>query len=168
MSFQRQALWCLLLVAIAGAIPVIEDVHKTLDNRLNKHALPGGYRLSKDVIPTKYTISLEPNIVVGNFTFKGETEIAIRVVDSTWVITLHAMNLTFDEKSTELLDSKRVKLNVSVIGTYDQDKQFYQLNFDRLISPGNYTLKLKYTGILHDDMNGFYRSSYLNDQGEKV
>ncbi|XP_043289617.1 aminopeptidase N-like [Venturia canescens] len=169
MSFLWHALSCILLVALTDAVPLAKDVGVPLNNQIPRDAKAVNYSLPTTVIPKHYTIRLEPNIVPGQFTFKGETDIQIHFNVQTDTIVLHAMNLSIDGNYTELLDSTRkVPSGVKLSSTYDEVTHFYTLKLGRMIPKGDYVLKMKYTGILHDDMNGFYQSSYFNDQGEKV
>ncbi len=112
-------------------------------------------RLSKHIVPKRYSITLQPNL--SEFTFEGVEEIALEVTRPAKKITLHAVELEI--KSGEFADSKNKAKNIS----YDEKSETVTMLFDKPISKGNHKLKLKFSGILNDKMRGFYRSKYKHD-----
>ena len=56
--------------------------------------------LPEDVIPRKYKVFLEPNLET--FTFDGEVEISVELINSTDRITLNAAELTIFSTSTQI------------------------------------------------------------------
>ncbi|XP_015607566.1 aminopeptidase N [Cephus cinctus] len=126
------------------------------------------YRLPNNSVPISYFISLIPYLVVDNFTFDGVSMVELEVLEPSSLITLHILNLTIDESATSLVSSGNINYKIAS-HTYDTTKQFLILNFATVLPTGYYTLFLKYVGILDNEiLNGFYRSSYTNDDGETV
>ena len=152
MSIQQSFLPVFLLVTMA---------HGVLANTIN-------YRLpEKNVKPIHYDIKLEPNIVKDKFTFWGESNILIDNVETLQkTIVLHAKNLTI-VSGIWLTRENGMNISETVTYTLDLKTDFLILTLSNGIRPGKYILNLRYTGLLHDDMNGFYRSSYKNDKGEE-
>lgn len=125
------------------------------------------YRLPKDSQPILYDIKLTPNLTTDKPTFNGEIKIKIKVNKPINVLTLHAKNLTIDRviKLTNLADTSCVyraidnKINVL--------NDFLTITFNESIPPDEYLLQLKFNGLINDDAQGFYRSSYINKEGKK-
>lgn len=103
----------------------------------------------------------------GNFTFKGEVAITLNVTEPTTNVTLHANQLTVDEKSVALTRQDGAGDGAASTGVpisqqrRDAQRQFYVIQTRMQLQPGTYRVRLKFTGILGDDLQGFYRSSYI-------
>ncbi|XP_024945317.1 aminopeptidase N-like [Cephus cinctus] len=152
----------LLLTAITTA-SLLDGRTAIVDN-----ATTTNYRLPNNSLPISYSIRLIPYIIVDNFTFDGESTIELEVLKSSSSITLHILNLTIDETATSLVSSGNKNHKIAS-HTYDTKKQFLILKFATHLPTGNYTLYLKYVGNLPSNiLEGFYRSSYTNDNGQTV
>src|SRR3989344_4017319 len=107
-------------------------------------------RLPAHIKPERYEIFLKPDLE--GFTFTGEETMWLSLDKPSKAITLHAAELeVFSEDA-----------NVS----YDQAAETVTLTFKKPIS-GKQKIKLKVTGILNDQMRGFYRSKYIHNGEEK-
>lgn len=136
------------------------------DSRNDSHVAVN-YRLPDNVTPVYYNIKLIPYIEEGNFTFDGESRVNITIRRETRDLSLHSLELTIDEAATSLFDNDGI-VYMPATYNYDNITQILVLNFDNELSPGNYTLKMRYVGILNDDLQGFFRTSYVNEEGNKV
>ena len=113
-------------------------------------------RLSSNVIPRRYKITLFPNLE--NFTFSGEEEIELSIKKSVKKIILHAAELQID-KASFAKNSKEIK---AVKVSYDEETETADVIFaEKIYASG--ILKLSFTGILNDKMRGFYRSRYIHE-----
>ena len=168
MSIQNYFLPVFLLVTVAHGISLSKNVNIAKNIEPDVLADSINYRLpEKNVKPIHYKIRLEPNIVKDNFTFTGESNILIENAEEfLTTIVLHAKNLTIIGKITLLMENGTNTFQ-TVTPTLDSKTDFLTLTLMIGIVPGKYILNLHYTGLLHDDMNGFYRSSYKNDKGEE-
>lgn len=125
------------------------------------------YRLPKTVLPESYALTI---IAEYNFAltgdFSGSVSIAIRTVEDVEEITLHARFLEINEDKVELTCGNTTNLFESLRNETDYHTIFVKAQ--NVIPAGtSCTLKFgEYTGKLMDDMNGFYRSSYQNENGE--
>ncbi|XP_015604744.1 aminopeptidase N-like [Cephus cinctus] len=152
-----------LLLAAVTTASLLNDSDAIVDNVTTTN-----YRLPNNSVPISYSISLIPYLVEDNFTYDGESAIKLEILKSSSSITLHILNLTIDESATSLVSSGNKNHKIAS-HTYDTKKQFLILNFATHLPTGYYTLHLKYVGILDNEtLNGFYRSSYINDNGETV
>ncbi|CAH2105873.1 unnamed protein product [Euphydryas editha] len=116
-------------------------------------------RLPTNIRPDRYYIKLTPYIFEGNFTFDGEISIIITVKNKTNKITFHGVELTFHRiELYKKEDGKEIKI---IRKTEDVPRQFHIITTaESLIAGQQYVLNISYTGILNDNLHGFYRSSY--------
>nr|CAD7455286.1 unnamed protein product [Timema tahoe] len=128
---------------------------------------PTEYRLPGNILPLHYNISLIPDLDSENFTFNGEITIRFRGVKDTTTIVLHMNDTVVDEDSMVIRDLKS-NLTISMIFTeYNEDNHFYTIHPGGFIyADKEYELSFKYEGNLRDDMQGFFRSSYVTNDGE--
>lgn len=118
------------------------------------------HRLSKDVVPQRYTLRLAPDLV--GFTFDGEETIALILKKPTSSITLHAADLKIH---TALYVVGATKYTVKKIA-YNAKAETVTMQFGRL-PKGRGKLYLTFAGTLNDEMRGFYRSRYTHNGTEK-
>ncbi len=118
-------------------------------------------RLSSFIKPERYRIVLKPDLE--RFVFYGEETIYLNLKKSVNEITLHAKELKIEEvefKSTSYkLSAKSLK--------YDSKAETATFIFNKKLPKGKGELSLKFTGILNDQMRGFYRSKYSHKGKEK-
>ncbi|XP_025270275.1 puromycin-sensitive aminopeptidase-like protein, partial [Camponotus floridanus] len=145
-----------LIFTATAALPV------DADSSNDTHVI--NYRLPDNVAPMHYNIKLIPYIEEGNFTFDGESAINITIRHVTQNLSLHTLELTIDDAATSLFDKDGI-VHMPTTYSYDFITHILVLYFDHELSPGNYTLKMRYVGILNDDLHGFFRVSYVNEEG---
>lgn len=128
------------------------------------------YRLPNNVIPSDYDIEIAPFFTGPSaFTFNGIVSIIIRPINTTSEIALHQNQLTINEPLTTLSllsnPGSRTVINNAV---WDNETHIYTL-YTATPLQGNvdYRLTFLYTGILSENMRGFYRSSYVENQVTK-
>lgn len=127
-------------------------------------------RLPRSVKPMKYDLELIPFLFGGNFTFKGEVKILVNVTETCRNITLHAFDLAIDPKDVSVrmvVPEKETTLRSAAAPLaiqkqyFVRPKQFYVIELaDDLLAGAAYEIRIKYKGILSDQLQGFYRSSY--------
>lgn len=153
-------------------IPISTEPNKNVIPLENNHVTKGNHkshdvidnsaidvRLPKSVKPEKYYLKLTPYICNGNFTFDGEVSIVLRVQNETNRVTFHGVELSFHKIN---LYSKKNGRPVKIIKrTEDLSRQFHVLQLaENLKASEHYVLNITYVGILNDNLHGFYRSSY--------
>lgn len=116
-------------------------------------------RLPNNIKPDRYYLKLTPYIFEGNFTFDGEVSIVITVKNKTSKVTFHGVELFYHSiKLYKQEDGKEIKI---IKQTEDVPRQFQVVYTDEpLIAGQQYVLNITYTGVLNDNLHGFYRSSY--------
>lgn len=108
-------------------------------------------RLSGNVVPEHYTLTLTPNLK--DATFSGNEKIDVLVKAPSDSITLNAAEIKFKSVSTEL-NGKRLDGQVSL----DPQKQQATFHFGSTLPKGQYVLSIEYGGILNNQLRGFYLS----------
>lgn len=110
-----------------------------------------------------------PFLEEGNFTTSGTMVMTLFVADDTRKIIFHANDLDIDQSS---LTVKRAidKATIEVAEQdYDRNSQRYTVTMkDDLVHDVVYELTVKFTGLLNNNMQGFYRSSYTGIKDGKT
>ena len=112
------------------------------------------------VRPTSYDLTLQPNIEA--FTFRGEVEIDITVLEATNEIVMNADEIKIMEARLTLADGSTIE---PCCIDFDKEEETVTLGFDEELSTGTARLHLKFTGELNDKLRGFYRSRYTDADG---
>ena len=118
-------------------------------------------RLSAHVLPVHYTIFLHPDLEA--HTFRGEETISLLITKSTSEITIHSSELVI--ASAEITFDKLI-LSADKI-TYDEKAETATIHFLKAIPSGKAKLTLAFSGVLKDNMRGFYKSRYMVDGKER-
>ncbi|KAH9643225.1 hypothetical protein HF086_012887 [Spodoptera exigua] len=135
-----------------SVIPLESSTHSSVPNITNLW-------LPKQVKPEKYFLNITPYIYEGNFTFDGEVTIHLAVVEETKEITFHGVELTIHDIKIHEKDDDHLIYIVRQLE--DVPRNFHILTLGSSLEVGKqYILSIKYTGILNDNLHGFYRSSY--------
>lgn len=148
----------LMFAVVATALPV--------DGELAEN-VPTDYRLPDSVVPIHYNIEITPHLDEDEFTFDGEIAASVAIRRATRNLSLHALNLTIDEAATSLLDSDGVA-RIPATHDYDDLTEILTFGFGDELPRGVYVLSMKFAGLLHDDLHGFHRVSYVNEEGDTV
>ncbi len=119
------------------------------------------YRLSESIRPTRYRLSLAPDIEAAKFT--GTVEIDIELAEAASEIRLNALDL---EIASAVVQTSGGQLPASA--TLDPENEMVALDLDSPVGPGPATLRIAFTGVLNDLLAGFYRSSFKDDNGNTV
>jgi puromycin-sensitive aminopeptidase len=117
------------------------------------------YRLPRTVVPTRYDLRLEPDLVT--HTFRGVETITLIVTEATPEIRCNAIELTIDDARIEDGAGRALAGTPS----FDAETQRCRLAFPAAVTPGTWRLRLAFSGILNDKLRGFYRSIYKDPSG---
>ncbi|KAG0013555.1 Aminopeptidase 2 mitochondrial [Entomortierella chlamydospora] len=131
---------------------------------MDPHAGTGRVVLPTNVRPTHYDITLTPDLI--NFTFHGQILINLDVNKPTTAITLNSNQL-------EIISAKLTNLALKTESRYATDITLEKANetatftFAEELQPGSTAvLHINFKGVLNDNMNGFYRSSFKDESGK--
>jgi aminopeptidase N len=123
------------------------------------------YRLPNDTRPIRYDIELKTWIDQGEFDFTGNVKIHLRVEEAhTNTITIHSYRQTILRTELRRLDGRVVP---TFPYQYDSMFQFLtvQIRSGFLLQHEEFILEIDYTSVLRTDDAGFYRSSYVDENG---
>jgi puromycin-sensitive aminopeptidase len=114
--------------------------------------LQSPYRLPRTVLPSKYAVSLSPDLDKASFT--GSVTISAEATQTVNEIVLNAIEL----------DIHAVEVNGSPV-PFSLNEELERLIIDVAVSPGPITLHISFTGTLNDKLRGFYRSTFTDENG---
>jgi puromycin-sensitive aminopeptidase len=117
------------------------------------------YRLPRTVVPSRYEITLEPDLTAA--TFRGRQTVDVEVAEPVDEIVLNAIELEIDEAWVETADGGRLDASVS----YDGSTERATLALGAPLPAGQATLHTAFRGILNDKLHGFYRSTFTGADG---
>ncbi|KAF3934015.1 Laeverin [Dactylella cylindrospora] len=131
------------------------EVSSSIDVTKGREVLPSAIK------PVNYKVTLEPDFE--KFTFDGTVVITLNVVEDTDQVVVNSTEIKIHSAR---LDNPEAKALGSDDITYNEDLQTATFAFGHGLKAGTTaTLEIKYTGILNDNMAGFYRSSYKAEDG---
>ena len=115
------------------------------------------YRLPRGVVPRRYELRLEPDLEA--FTFAGTVGVDIEVLEPVGEIVLNAAELEISGGDLG---------GVALAGVdYDDEHERAVLRLGEPVSVGPARLNLSFTGTLNDQLRGFYRSTFTDDDGDE-
>ena len=114
--------------------------------------LDSPYRLPRTVLPRRYDVSLVPDLAAATFT--GTVRITADVVESVGSIVLNAIELG--------IDSVSVNGNAA---TWALHEELERMTIAAAMQAGPVTIDIAFTGILNDKLRGFYRSTFIDENG---
>jgi puromycin-sensitive aminopeptidase len=118
------------------------------------------YRLPRFAQPRHYKLELEPHLAEA--TFDGHAAITLEVTEPTRQLTFNAADLSIEDAR---LERNGVHVASGPI-TLDDEEQRATVTFAEEIVPGDdYRLHLRFHGELNDQLRGFYRSTFRDDDG---
>ncbi len=122
---------------------------------MNKH------RLSNNVIPKKYEISLD--IDLDTFTYSGNQVIDILINKNTPTIQLNAAELTIVKCFIQNSNKKRLEAEI----VYEKEIECVSFIFPAEIDRGEWKLEVTFHGKIREDLRGFYKSKFLDEKGNE-
>ena len=118
--------------------------------------------LPRDVRPTRYDLTLTPDLEA--FTFEGRVSIDVEILEPTSRIVLNCAEI--DVKSCSLSTADGGERAAGGI-EYDEDEETVAFDFGGELAAGEARLDIAFTGELNDRLRGFYRSGYTGADGRE-
>lgn len=118
------------------------------------------YRLPRTVIPSRYELTLEPDLQTARFA--GSVSIAVEVTEPVEAVWLNAAEL--DISAAALEDASGQRRPITEV-TLHPEQERVRLGLGAPVPAGAYRLHLTFEGILNDKLHGFYRSTFHDAQG---
>ena len=108
-------------------------------------------RLPANVVPSHYTLEISPDIAAKTFT--GRESIRVALAQSAATITLNSAEIKID--SVQAVAGGATETGTV---TYQPAEEEATLTFPEPLPAGPVELRLAYTGVLNNDLRGFYLS----------
>lgn len=134
------------------------------------------FRLPKSLQPTEYQVKLQP-FVNGNYSIAGHVQVEMVVVHATTNITIHLADIVTHNETIQVrrfvagVDKEGEQGEEIVVSShkYDQEKEWYVAHLAKEMQVNDtVVLSMSFTGLLNDQLKGFYRSTYTRPNGETV
>ena len=106
-------------------------------------------RLPELAVPDNYKLTFAPDFTKNNFT--GDETIQVRVLKPTSEIVLNAAEIEFEAVAVASGGNTQ-KAQV----TLDKEREMATLAVENTIQPGPATIHIRYSGILNNELRGFY------------
>ena len=119
------------------------------------------YRLARTVVPSAYRIFITPDLE--SATFAGRVEIDVEITELTSEVRLNAIEL--DLSAATLTTSGTAHRSIDL--RLDEEYEVATYTFDAPLPAGSAVLEIAFSGILNDQLHGFYRSTYTDPTGVK-
>jgi aminopeptidase N/puromycin-sensitive aminopeptidase len=119
-------------------------------------------RLPQNILPVGYKLELTPDLTAA--TFSGTETIEVNVLEPTNAITLNAIEIAFQSVTVQPYGKPQragVSLDFaseSATVSLDAAKEQATFTFPKPIPTGKAVLAIRYTGILNNELRGFYLS----------
>ncbi|HLI14456.1 MAG TPA: M1 family metallopeptidase [Acidimicrobiales bacterium] len=123
----------------------------------------GAYRLPYDVAPRRYVLHLSPDLAAA--TFSGEETIELEVLAPTRRVVLHADGLAIAD--ARIAEEAGAEPGVPCDLEADAAAQRVTFVAPAVLAPGRYRLSCRFSGVLNDRLEGFYRSTYVDEDGNE-
>ncbi|XP_029033388.2 aminopeptidase N-like isoform X2 [Osmia bicornis bicornis] len=149
-----------VLLLVACNVAYGDVASSQAENQIN-------YRLPNDVSVLNYELSMEPDLT--NFIFTGQVKITIKVLNAIDSFTLNAkhLNVTKENVTVAAVDAKDPAVTVTGVD-HQEEPEFLVIQLNgKPVTNHDYVLNIKFTGELHNNTKGFYRSRYF-DKDNKV
>lgn len=146
-------------VVVFAGVSVAPLVVSTMSSATGGITQPRGfswssYRLPTWVTPSKYDVQLLVDMTT--FAYSGVVTIDLDVNTATETLVLHSVGLSFDSVTLTQGAATVPILRTSAMSEYE----FAVFSLASQLSVGTATLVIAFSGIVAEDLHGFYRSSY--------
>ncbi|XP_051948018.1 aminopeptidase Ey-like isoform X1 [Xyrauchen texanus] len=133
------------------------------------------YRLPDTLSPQYYNVTLWPRLVMdasGMYIFTGNSGVMFTCMTKTDLILIHSnkLNLTlFKGNHAKLLGLGGVTAPAIKKSWFQTTTHYLVIQLEEKLKPGKqYWLYTEFRGELADDLEGFYRSEYMEDDTKKI
>ncbi len=114
------------------------------------------YRLPRAVVPSRYELTLRPDLDAATFT--GTVRIEVTVTEPTDQVVLNAVELVVDHASVGGVDAD---------AALDASTERLHLDLPEPLPEGDTMVEIAFRGVLNDQLRGFYRSTFTDGAGEQ-
>lgn len=132
------------------------------------------YRLPDTLAPQHYNVTLWPHLEMdlnGMYVFTGNSSVMFTCLKKTDLILIHSnkLNLTlFNGHHAKLMGLDGVTAPAIKTTWFQTETHYLVIKLNGNLKPGkSYWLYTEFRGELADDLEGFYRSEYMEDGRKK-
>ena len=119
------------------------------------------YRLPRNPVPRHYRLRLEPDLEEASFT--GEETVTLEVSEPVDRVVLNAAELEIHEAWFTRPGGGRLDAAVE----HREQEQHAVFTLSEPLAEGEWELRCRYSGILNDQLRGFYRSTFTDVDGRE-
>jgi len=165
------------LAQISSSVIFIITITILTGEKLENCKNPNDICLPYYVIPVHYRIKLTHSHMIMNvswakllkheydgFNFHGESSTTINILHFTQHIKLHMLNLIINKGRIKLIKNNGI---IYALKKYIEtsERNLLELRFFNVLSPGLYTLKMEFRGLLTENSaKSFFKSFYTNKE----
>lgn len=117
------------------------------------------YRLPRTAVPSRYELSLEPDL--DSASFEGTEVVHLEIQEGTEKLVLNAAELEIVEAFVVTKGGRRLAADP----TYDEKLERVTLLLEDQAEPGPAQFHARFRGVLNDQLRGFYRSVFNDEDG---
>ncbi|KAK7117381.1 hypothetical protein R3I94_022823 [Phoxinus phoxinus] len=128
------------------------------------------WRLPQTLSPQSYNVTLWPRLKpdhTGLYIFTGVSSVIFKCVEKTDLILIHSNKLNLTKSVTLTEHGGKPAPSIDWTMMY-QKTQYMVIKLKESLTAGEiYELHTEFVGELADDLGGFYRSEYVDENGDK-
>ena len=121
------------------------------------------YRLSRDVAPKRYELTIAPDLRAASFL--GHERIEIEVVAAARSIVCNANELQISSATLSRQGDPLYAVDLDI--SFDEVLERVTFTPPGPLRPGAYVLECDFAGVLNDKLRGFYRSTFRDEDGNE-
>ena len=125
-------------------------------------AADSDFRLPRDVVPTRYELSIAPDLAAARFV--GHERIELEVAAPTSSIVCNAAELSIANAKLSWPGGSPGPIDLEI--SFDEALERVSFKAAHQILPGPCLLECDFEGVLNDKLRGFYRSSFRDGEGK--
>jgi aminopeptidase N len=118
------------------------------------------HRLPYDVRPRRYDLHLAPDL--GSATFSGDVVVKADATAEVSQIVLNALDLSISSASVTPSDGRVLPCDARL----EKSSERVVLSLPEPLRTGPVEIAIAFSGVLNDDLRGFYRSTFTDSDGE--
>ena len=118
--------------------------------------------LPSNVVPVRYELTISPDL--NDFTFDGSETVDVDVLEPTSTISLNCIEIAVQSCIATVADGRSLE---SRPAEYDESDETATFQFESALPAGTARLDIRFTGELNDKLRGFYRSRYVDTNGNE-
>lgn len=146
----------------ARTVPKAKPVPKVAMPETVVHQSPASpWRLPLSAFPLRYQLDFHLDKAMANF--HGAETVTLQVSRPIREVIMNARDLQITDARLISTGQTALKAQVKLNAAHEQ----VIFCLPRVIPPGQYKLQCRFAGKLNDDLAGFYRSSFTDEQGKK-